>query len=101
MKLLQPKEQEESKIQAKVVKVTEEQCCVSEYDRVIKGDHNNEVYFEDDVCIAFQNEDKAAKQHFTVLAKKNTIQSAGRLLLVAKEVALQLGMTEGYRIVMD
>jgi diadenosine tetraphosphate (Ap4A) HIT family hydrolase len=101
VKLLQPKEQEESKIQAKVVKVTEEQCCVSEYDRVIKGDHNNEVYFEDDVCIAFQNEDKAAKQHFTVLAKKNTIQSAGRLLLVAKEVALQLGMTEGYRIVMD
>ncbi|XP_048750140.1 adenosine 5'-monophosphoramidase HINT1-like [Ostrea edulis] len=70
-----------------------------------------EFLYEDDQCVAFNDVSPQAPSHFLVIPKKPITQLSvaedadeqllGHLLLVAKKVAAQCGLKEGYRLVIN
>ncbi|XP_061185448.1 adenosine 5'-monophosphoramidase HINT1-like [Saccostrea echinata] len=70
-----------------------------------------EFIYEDDQCVAFNDLSPQAPVHFLVIPKKplsrlseaedSEEQLLGHLVLVAKKVAKQRGLNEGYRLVIN
>jgi len=92
------------------VKVTEQETEFSVFDKIVAGDKKGiKVLFEDEKCIAFEDKAPIAKQHFIVLAKDpkaslgnmdfKDAELYGHLLVKASQVAKQLEMADGYRVV--
>ncbi|CAG4957925.1 unnamed protein product [Parnassius apollo] len=71
-----------------------------------------EIIYEDDQCIVFEELNSQARVHFVVMPKKVISRLSqtstadekllGRLILVAKNIAIQKGLDEsGYHILID
>lgn len=81
------------------------------FKRIIDKEISADIVFEDEVCLAFRDINAQAPTHVLVIPKKEIPSLAeasdedrellGHLLLVAKKVAEQLGLKNGYRTVMN
>jgi histidine triad (HIT) family protein len=79
------------------------------FKRIIDREIPANIIYEDDLCLAFHDISPQAPTHVLIIPKQE-IESvahltaadqalAGHLLLVAAQVAAQLGLTHGYRVV--
>lgn len=77
--------------------------------KIINGEIPSEKLYEDDLCYAFKDIDPKAPTHFLVVPKEH-IKSAddlkenhkeliGHIFLVISEIAKDMGLHKGYRIV--
>ena len=81
------------------------------FQRIIAKQIPAKIVFEDDQCLAFHDVAPQAPTHVLVIPKKEIPNLAaattedqallGHLLLVAKQVAEQLGLSNGYRAVIN
>ena len=80
------------------------------FDKIIAREIPADIVYEDDDCLAFRDIQPQAPVHVLVIPKKRIVNVAafsdsdqalaGRLLLAVRDVASQLGLTEGgYRVV--
>ncbi len=79
------------------------------FKKIIDGEVPADVVFENDDCIAFRDIDSKAPTHVLLIPKKEIRNFAslvdedallaGRLLLAVRDVAKQLGLQGGYRVV--
>ena len=65
------KAKEASGIQkSKEIKITEQQCELSEFDRIIAGERTGvTIYYEDDSCIAIKDTNPVNPAYFLVISK--------------------------------
>ena len=81
------------------------------FQRIINKEIPAQIVFEDDQCLAFHDVAPQAPTHVLVIPKKEILNLAattaedqallGHLLLVARQVAEQLGLSNGYRVVLN
>jgi histidine triad (HIT) family protein len=81
------------------------------FKRIIDGEIPADIVYEDDLCLAFRDISPKAPVHVLLIPKKeipavNDLtaedqQLAGHLLLVAGQVAQQLELNNGYRLVVN
>ncbi|HLQ43908.1 MAG TPA: histidine triad nucleotide-binding protein [Planctomycetaceae bacterium] len=81
------------------------------FQRIIHKEIPAQIVFEDDQCLAFHDVAPQAPTHVLVVPKKEMLNLAaataedqallGHLLLVARQVAEQLGLSNGYRVVLN
>ncbi len=81
------------------------------FGKIIRREIPADIVYEDDLCLAFKDIHPQAPTHILVIPKKPIPQldSAqdedqnllGHLLLTAKKVANQAGLSNGYRIVIN
>ena len=81
------------------------------FQRIIDKEIPANIVFEDDLCLAFHDVAPQAPTHVLVIPKKPLPNLAaaqaddqallGHLLLVAKQIAGQLGLSNGYRTVIN
>lgn len=81
------------------------------FQRIIDKEIPANIVFEDDLCLAFHDVAPQAPTHVLVIPKKPLPNLAaaqaddqallGHLLLVAKQIADQLGLSNGYRTVVN
>ena len=81
------------------------------FQRIIDKEIPAKIVFEDELCLAFHDVAPQAPTHVLVIPKKPLTNLAaaqaedqallGHLLIVAKEVAEQLGLSNGYRTVIN
>ena len=81
------------------------------FQRIINKEIPAQIVFEDDQCLAFHDVAPQAPTHVLVIPKKEMLNLAaataedqallGHLLLVARQVAEQLGLSNGYRVVLN
>ncbi|XP_022711631.1 uncharacterized protein LOC111273881 isoform X2 [Varroa jacobsoni] len=79
--------------------------------KILDGTIPADIIYDDDKCIAFNDINPQAHVHFLVIPRKfiATLEQAddsdqdllGHLLLVARKVAAQQGLKEGYRVVIN
>lgn len=81
------------------------------FKRIIDKEIPADIVFEDERCLAFRDINAQAPTHVLIIPKKEiaSLNEAGEddrdllghLLLVAKNIAQQLGLKNGYRTVMN
>jgi len=81
------------------------------FDKILDGSIPAKFIHEDDKCVAFMDVNPQAPVHFLVIPRKRIamIEEAedgdaellGHLLLVARKVAKEQGLTKGYRLVVN
>jgi histidine triad (HIT) family protein len=81
------------------------------FSKVISREIPADIIYEDDLALAFNDIHPQAPVHFLVIPKKPIVKLAdaesqdhailGHLLLTAKRVAEQLGLENGYRVVIN
>lgn len=81
------------------------------FKRIIDKEIPAEIIYEDDLCLAFRDVAPKAPTHVLVIPKKeipsidgltdDDQNLAGHLLLTAKRVAAELGLADGYRVVIN
>ena len=81
------------------------------FQRIINKEIPAQIVFEDDRCLAFHDVAPQAPTHVLVIPKKEIVNLAataaedqallGHLLFVARQVAEQLGLSNGYRVVLN
>lgn len=81
------------------------------FQRIINKEIPAKIVHEDDLCLAFHDVAPQAPTHVLVIPKKEIPNLAaaqsgdqallGHMLLTAKKVAEQLGLTNGYRTVIN
>ncbi len=81
------------------------------FGKIIRREIPAEIIYEDELCLAFKDIHPQAPVHILVIPKKAIAQLAdaesqdhalmGHLLLTAKRVADQVGLSNGYRIVIN
>lgn len=81
------------------------------FKQIIDGELSAEIVYEDDLCLAFHDINKQAPVHVLVIPRKEIVSLAeleeedetlvGHLLMVARRVADQLGLSDGYRTVIN
>jgi len=79
------------------------------FQRIIDREIPAKIAYEDDLCLAFHDVKPQAPVHVLVIPKKPVPSVAdltaedqalaGQLLLVAKKLAVDLGLSGGYRVV--
>ena len=79
------------------------------FQRIIDKEIPAKIAYEDDLCLAFHDVSPQAPVHVLVIPKKPIASVAqlsaddqalaGHLLLVVQKLAVQLGLTGGYRVV--
>ncbi len=79
------------------------------FQRIIDREIKADIVFEDDCCLAFRDVAPQAPVHVLIIPKAplrslndvtdEDVALAGHLLSVAKQLAAQLGLTGGYRVV--
>jgi histidine triad (HIT) family protein len=80
------------------------------FKKIIDGEINADIVYEDDLCLAFRDIDAQAPVHVLLIPKKEVAniaalaeedrELAGHLLLTAGKIARALGIEEGgYRVV--
>ncbi|NJL81980.1 MAG: histidine triad nucleotide-binding protein [Chloroflexaceae bacterium] len=79
--------------------------------KIIRREIPAEIVYEDDLALAFKDINPQAPTHILVIPKKPLPQLdaatdedealLGHLLLVAKQVAAQLGLSNGYRLAIN
>ncbi|XP_046570821.1 adenosine 5'-monophosphoramidase HINT1-like [Haliotis rubra] len=81
------------------------------FGKIIRGEIPTTFLHKDDVCVVFNDISAQAPVHFLVVPVKPIVRLAeaedsdkeilGHLLLVAKKVAADQGLTEGYRVIIN
>ncbi|AOX02141.1 histidine triad nucleotide-binding protein [Moorena producens PAL-8-15-08-1] len=81
------------------------------FSKIIRREIPADIVYEDDLALAFKDINPQAPVHILVIPKKPIPQLAaaesedealmGHLLLTAKQVAEQVGLTNGYRLVIN
>jgi len=81
------------------------------FSKIINREIPAEIIYEDDLALAFKDISPQAPVHFLVIPKKPISQISdaqpedqallGHLLLTAKQVAEQVGLSNGYRVVIN
>ncbi|NEQ79567.1 MAG: histidine triad nucleotide-binding protein [Moorea sp. SIO2I5] len=81
------------------------------FSKIIRREIPADIVYEDDLALAFKDINPQAPVHILVIPKKPIPQLAaaesedqalmGHLLLTAKQVAEQAGLTNGYRLVIN
>ncbi len=81
------------------------------FSKIIRREIPADIVYEDDLCLAFKDISPQAPVHLLVIPKKPIPKLAdavaedhklmGHLLLTAKRVAEQAGLTNGYRLVIN
>ncbi len=81
------------------------------FKRIIDGEIPAEVIHDDEHCLAFKDVDPKAPTHVLVIPKREIAALSdltpddaplmGHLMLVATQVATKLGLTDGYRVVIN
>lgn len=81
------------------------------FGKIIRREIPANIVYEDDLCLAFRDVAPQAPVHILVIPKKplpNLISAGpedqallGHLLLIAKQVAAQEGLENGYRLVIN
>ena len=81
------------------------------FSKIIRREIPAEIIYEDDLALAFKDISPQAPVHFLVIPKKPLPQLSaaesedhavlGHLLLTAKRVAEQVGLGNGYRVVIN
>ncbi|XP_060073418.1 adenosine 5'-monophosphoramidase HINT1-like [Ylistrum balloti] len=81
------------------------------FGKILRGEIPCKFIYEDDQCVAFNDVNPQAPVHFLVIPRKAiaTIDDAtqddeqllGHMMLVAKKVAKEQGLTNGYRLVIN
>jgi len=79
--------------------------------KIMEGKIPAKIVHEDDVCLAFHDVNPQAPVHVLIIPRKvirthddvadDDAALLGHLHLVAKKVAAQLGLTAGYRLVLN
>ena len=77
--------------------------------KIIDREIPAKIAYEDDLCLAFHDISPQAPTHVLVIPKKEIaslaaaadedVELLGHLLRVTRDLAKQLGLTEGYRVV--
>jgi|SRR5579872_1439506 len=81
------------------------------FKRIIDKELPADIVYEDDQCLAFRDVNPQAPVHFLVIPKKEVPSLAhaedaeapllGHLLTTARKLAAQLGLTNGFRVVVN
>ncbi|XP_076325250.1 histidine triad nucleotide binding protein 1 [Tachypleus tridentatus] len=81
------------------------------FGKIIRGEIPAEFVHQDDKCVAFHDINPQAPVHFLVVPKKPIPQLSkaedsdeevlGHLLFIAQKVAKDLGLNNGYRVVIN
>ncbi len=81
------------------------------FTKIIAREIPADILYEDDLCLAFNDISPQAPTHFLVIPKKPILscdaleaedQSVmGHLMLVIRDIAKQLELDQGYRVVMN
>lgn len=81
------------------------------FGKIIRREIPADIVYEDDLCLAFRDITPQAPVHILVIPKKPIPQIElaeaedqallGHLLLTVKKVAVQVGLTNGYRVVIN
>ncbi|WP_416673371.1 histidine triad nucleotide-binding protein [Egbenema bharatensis] len=81
------------------------------FGKIIRREIPADIIYEDDLCLAFKDVNPQAPVHVLVVPKQPVAKLAdaesqdhalmGHLLLTVKRVADQLGLTNGYRVVIN
>jgi histidine triad (HIT) family protein len=81
------------------------------FGKIIRREISADIIHEDNLCLAFRDIAPQAPVHFLVIPKQPIAQLAdaestdhalmGHLLLTAKRVAAQEGLSNGYRVVIN
>ncbi|MFV1965257.1 MAG: histidine triad nucleotide-binding protein [Pirellulaceae bacterium] len=81
------------------------------FKRIIDGEIPADVVYEDDLCLAFRDIDPQAPTHLLVIPKKeirsladltaDDQQLMGHLVVVIRDLATQLELGNGYRVVVN
>lgn len=81
------------------------------FKQIIDGNLPAEIVYEDDVCLAFHDINQQAPVHVLIIPRKEIVSLAdldeedetliGHLFVVARRVAEQLGLADGYRTVIN
>ena len=81
------------------------------FKKIIDGQIKADIVFDDELCLAFRDIHPQAPVHVLIIPRKEIRTHAditdsdrdllGHLHLVAQKLALQLGLTDGYRLVVN
>ncbi|MEM9351787.1 MAG: histidine triad nucleotide-binding protein [Planctomycetota bacterium] len=81
------------------------------FTKIINREIPADIVFEDDLCLVFRDVDPQAPTHVLVIPKKPIVSVAelgaedeellGHLWLVISRVAAELGLGDGYRVVVN
>ncbi len=81
------------------------------FERIIDREISATIIYEDDRCIAFRDINPQAPTHVLIVPRKpipslddvadDEAALAGHLLLVARKLAADEGLTDGYRVVIN
>ncbi|XP_061481573.1 adenosine 5'-monophosphoramidase HINT1 [Rhineura floridana] len=81
------------------------------FSKIIRKEIPAKIIFEDEKCLAFHDISPQAPTHFLVVPKKPIAQLSqvqdsdetllGHLIIVGKKCAAELGLTRGYRMVVN
>uniref|UniRef100_UPI00398F6CE9 adenosine 5'-monophosphoramidase HINT1 n=1 Tax=Pristiophorus japonicus TaxID=55135 RepID=UPI00398F6CE9 len=81
------------------------------FGKIIRKEIPCKLLYEDDKCIAFNDIDPQAPTHFLVVPKKPIAHLSdaedsdaallGHLMIVGKKCATKLGLTNGYRLILN
>jgi histidine triad (HIT) family protein len=81
------------------------------FSKIIRREIPAKIVYEDELCLAFEDINPQAPVHVLLVPKKPIVQIAtaepedqqllGHLLLTVKRVAEQLGLGNGYRVVIN
>jgi len=81
------------------------------FGKILRGEIPCKFIYEDDLCVAFNDISPQAPVHFLVIPRKAISQLSaaqpedasllGHLMVVAKKVAEQQGLAEGFRVVIN
>lgn len=81
------------------------------FGKIIRKEIPADIVYEDDLCLAFRDIQPVAPTHIVLIPKQHIPQISlaqesdqallGHLMLTAKKVAEQLGLSNGYRLVIN
>ncbi|XP_041355616.1 histidine triad nucleotide-binding protein 1-like [Gigantopelta aegis] len=81
------------------------------FGKILRKEIPTKFIYEDDLCVAFNDIEPQAPVHVIIIPKKTISRLAtaeeadeqimGRLVIVAKKLAAQLGLGDGYRLVLN
>lgn len=81
------------------------------FKRIIDKEIPAKVVYEDEQCLAFHDVNPQSPTHVLIIPRQDIVsvaaladqdeQLAGHLLIVARKVAEQLGLNDGYRLVIN
>jgi histidine triad (HIT) family protein len=79
--------------------------------KIVEGKIPAQIVYEDDACVAFRDVNPQAPTHVLIIPRKviathddvteADAELVGRLHVVAVKLAKQLGLTDGYRLVIN